>query len=242
MDSNSASAIIIKVDIIKNGQIMQTLTPNLQAYDVNIVDEDVNSPGYYRVKIVSHDTINDEVQFAWTNPVFVNKQLTRTITYDWEDGGTILGSYNDIDANNVSDPEPVFEGQSSLKLIDQASSGTPQAYVAWITNLQDGDEVTVGFWRYDTTPGTGPSCRIWAHYTKDLNNIESWSGSAGGNGDYGPGTGWDYTEHTWTFVDDGENNGLVIEARTYTDPGATAWIDNLTVTAPTHAAVIVPGN
>ena len=242
MNSNSPSAIIAKVDVIKNGQVMQTLAPNLPVYDVNIIDEDINSVGYYRVEIVSYDTISGEYQFAWTNPIFVNKIPTRTISYGWEDGGTILASYNDIDANNVCNPEPVFDGQSSLRLLDMAASGTPQAYVAWIQNLKHGDEVTVGFWRYDVTPETSPSCRIWGHYTTDNNDIQSYGGSASGNSDYGPSTGWDYTEYTWTFEGNGENNGLIIEARTYSNPGDTVWIDNLTVTAPTHAAVIVPGN
>ncbi len=32
-------------------------------------------------------------------------------TYGWENGGTILGSYNDIDAFNVGDPDPVHSGE-----------------------------------------------------------------------------------------------------------------------------------
>lgn len=82
-----------------------------------------------------------------------------TSTYGWEDGvGTILGSYNDIDAFNVGSPDPVHSGSRSLKLVDKASSGTPQAYVAWITGLEDGDTVEAGFWRYDITSGSAPSC------------------------------------------------------------------------------------
>lgn len=51
-----------------------------------------------------------------------------TGTYGWEDGvGTILGSYNDIDAFNVGFSDPVHNGDRALKLVDQASSGTIQA-------------------------------------------------------------------------------------------------------------------
>ena len=163
-----------------------------------------------------------------------------TSTYGWEDGvDTILGSYNDINAFNVGSPDPVHSGSRSLKLVDQASSGTPQAYVAWITGLEDGDAVEAGFWRYDTTSGSAPSVRIWAHYTNDLSDIDSYSGSAGGNSDYGSGEGWDLAEWSWTF-DSNYGNGLVIEARTYSNPGDTVWIDDLTITAPDTATITTP--
>ena len=243
MNSNSDSAIIAKVDIIKNGQVLQTINPNVPVYDVNIVDEDVNSPGYYRTEIVSYDMISGEYQFAWTNPVFVNKIPKRTINYGWEDDGTILGSYLDIEPNNVSDPEPVYQGSNSLKLVDRTQSGTPQAYLAWINDLQDGDQITAGFWQYDVSPEASPSCRIWAHYTSDVNNIDSYAGSAGGNDSYGNGTGWEYLEHTWVFdSSNGTRSGMAIEVRTYSNQGDIVWIDNLKVTAPTRAEIIVPGS
>ena len=119
--------------------------------------------------------------------------------------------------------------------------GTPQAYLAWITGLEDGDTVDADFWRYDTTSGSAPSVRIWAHYTNDLSDIDSYSGSAGGNSAYGSGEGWDLAEWSWTFNSDGgSHNGLVIEARTYSSPGDTVWIDDLTVTAPDTATITTP--
>ena len=243
MNSNNPSAIIAKADIYKNGRLWQSLTPYLPVYDVNIIDEDVNSPDYYRAEIVSLDTVSGQYQFAWANPVFVNKVPTRTISYDWEDGGTILGSYLDIEPNNVCSPEPVYEGKSSLKLVDKTASGTPQAYLAWITGLEDGDKITAGFWQYDVTPDAAPSCRIWGHYTSDVDNIDSFIGSAGGNDSYGTGTGWEYLENTWIFDSaGGTRTGFVVEVRTYSNPDDTVWIDNLKVTAPTHAEIIVPGN
>ena len=165
-----------------------------------------------------------------------------TSTYGWEDGvDTILGSYNDIDAFNVGSPDPVHSGSRSLKLVDQTVSGTPQAYMAWITGLVEGDTVEAGFWRYDTTAGSAPSVRIWAHYTNDLSDIDSYSASAGGNSDYGSGEGWDLAGWSWIFDSDGgSRNGLVIEARTYSSPGDTVWIDDLTVIAPDTATITTP--
>ena len=165
-----------------------------------------------------------------------------TSTYGWEDGvGTILGSYNDIDALNVGSLDPVHSGDRSLKLVDQASLGTPHAYVAWITGLVDGDTVDADFWRYDTTSGSAPSLRIWAHYTDNLSDIGSYLGSAGGNSDYGSGEGWDLASWSWIFdSDSGSRNGLVIEVRTYSSPGDTVWIDDLTVTAPDMATITTP--
>lgn len=164
---------------------------------------------------------------------------TSTATTHWEDGETVLGFYGDMDANTVTDP--VFVGDYSLCLTDQAASGTPQAYVAWINGLQDGDEVTAGFWCYDVTPGDAPSGRIWGHYTNDANDIQSYAASAGGNSEYGSGEGWDHLMQTWTFDSNGgERSGLVIEARTYSNAGDIIWIDDLSVTAPAHATITLP--
>ncbi len=162
------------------------------------------------------------------------------VTYGWEDGGTILGQYGDIIATNVGAPDPVHSGDHSLKLEDAQASGTPQAYIAFIWNLQDGDVVTVGFWRYDITPGTAPSCRVWAHWNDELpGNPDGYSGSASGNSDYGPGEGWDFTYYDWTV--DG-HTGIVIECRTYSSAGDIVWIDDMEITTPDHAYIQIPGD
>jgi hypothetical protein len=66
------------------------------------------------------------------------------------------------------DGNPVHSGNFSLKLEDNAPDGTPQAFVAFLWNLQDGDEITVGFWRYDDTPDAAPSVRLWGHWNDEL--------------------------------------------------------------------------
>jgi hypothetical protein len=165
----------------------------------------------------------------------------QTLSYGWEDGvGTVLGMFptDGQIATNVGAPDPVYAGERALKLVDNAASGTPQGYAAWIIGLQDGDQVTGSVWRYDTTPGTSPSGRIWGHYTNGT--IDDYAGSAGGQSDYGPGTGWDQTSWTWTFdaASDPTRTGLVIELRTYSSPGDTVWFDDISVTAPDHATII----
>ncbi len=163
------------------------------------------------------------------------------VDYGWEDAGTIIGQYSDIDAFNVPlTTDPVHSGNFSLKLVDQALSGTPQAYVAALWNLRDGDVITVGFWRYDDTPDASPSVRIWGHWNDELpGNIDGYSGSAGGNYDYGLGLGWDYTDFEYTVVDG--HTGLIIEARTYSNPGDTVWLDDLHIEAPDHVMIMIPG-
>jgi len=170
-----------------------------------------------------------------------------TVDYGWEDAGTVLGIYPDptlpsIIATNVAswDGDPVHGGNFSLKLEDNAPSGTPQAYLVYLWFLQDGDMVTVGFWRHDTTPGASPSVRIWAHWNDELPaNPDGYNGSAGGNEDYGPSEGWDYTEYTWTVAE--SHTGLVIEARTYSNPGDIVWLDDLHIEAPEHVYIQIPG-
>ena len=167
------------------------------------------------------------------------------VNYGWEDGGTVLDIYPDADsilATNVAtwDALPVYDGNFSLCLVDNAESGTPQAFLAYIWFLNEGDEVTVGFYRYDDTPDGSPSVRIWGHWNNMLPDDPSgYDGSAGGNADYGLGTGWDYTENTWTV--EAGISGLVVEARTYSEAGDTVFLDNLYVSVPDHAYVQIPG-
>jgi len=169
-----------------------------------------------------------------------------TVTYGWEDGGTILGSYgNLVDPLNVSDK--VNSGSYALKVTESPHSGTPQAYVGFVTGLTDGDVIDAGFFGYDDTPGASPSLRIWGHYALS-GDIDSYEGSASGNYTYTDGTGWSEVSHSWTFDSDGgARDALVIEARLYstpsTDPNGSTdfWIDDLTITAPDHAGIQTAG-
>lgn len=161
--------------------------------------------------------------------------MAATATCGWEGTDTVLGTYGDLVATIATDP--VYSGSQSLEL-ERTGSSTPQAYIAWVTGLDDGDTVAASFWRYDVTPSVAPSCRIWAHWNDDPGDIYGFSGSAGGQSEYGPGTGWDMAEYVWT-VEEG-HTGLVIEARVYSNPGDIVWIDDLTVTAPDGATIIVP--
>ncbi len=165
-----------------------------------------------------------------------------TYTQDFEDGTTtVLGLYGTGDppmiVTNVGAPDPVYGGLRSLRLEDNSPSGTPQAFIAWVYGLQDGDEITAGFWRYDDTPGVSPSVRIWAHWNDNPDDITGYNGSASGNGDYGEGLGWDY--HDWTWTVSGGHTGIVIEARTYSSIGDTSWIDDVTVTIPSRDGIVL---
>lgn len=166
-----------------------------------------------------------------------------TATCDWEGTETVLGLYGTgeppIVVSLVTDP--VHGGSQALSLEDNSPTGTPQAYVAWIVGLSDGDEVTASFWRYDITPGTTPpSCRIWGHWNDNPDDLFAHNGSAGGNDSYGAGAGWDLAEYTWTVT--GGHTGLVVEIRTYSEPGDTVFIDDLTVTAPDDVTIWTPEN
>ena len=192
-------------------------------------------------------------------------QAAQIVNYGWEDGvGTILGSYGNIanPANVTTGSDPGTNNQSPshvpalvvtphggsrmLEIMEDPHDGTPQAYVAYIENLSEGDQVTVGFYGWDSTPDTSPAMRIWGHYALN-GDVNSYDGSASGNGTYttGPETGaWSYVDYTWT-VEAGKE-ALVIEARLYSTPSTsttnstTYWIDDLSVTAPDGATVTVP--
>ena len=150
-------------------------------------------------------------------------------SYDWEDGGTILGTYGNLGyAANVLDP--LGGGSNVLEIHEDPIGSTPQAFVAWITGLTDGDEITGSFWGLGDGV-TDAKTRIWGHYTTAGGDIDAYDGSAGGNSTYS-GADWTFLEKTWTFNGDGGNHGgLVIEARLYSYSGGsgTAWIDNLNI-------------
>ncbi len=152
------------------------------------------------------------VAFAGGTPVLSG-------SYGWEDGtGTILGSFGNLsDAVNVTAEAGVQpnNGTRMLRVTESPTSGTPQAYIAYIENLQDGDIITASFFGFDQTPGTDPSLRIWGHYAES-GDVGSFSGSAGGNNTYTDGNGWGQVEHTWVFDSaGGTRDALVIEARLY---------------------------
>jgi len=73
VNSESPSAILVQIDIIKNGEILQTLSPMSPTYDGTVLDDDVTQNGYYRVEVTSLDTVTGAYYFAYSNPVFVNQ-------------------------------------------------------------------------------------------------------------------------------------------------------------------------
>lgn len=194
--------------------------------------------------------------------LFAVPALAVTANYSWEDGGTILSSYGNLCCDtNVTGPQtgsqgstlPDYtcpgaqDGTNYLHIAEDPHDGTPEAYVAWIVGLTDGDVVTASFYGYDITPGTSPSMRIWGGYTAVGGTIDDYAGSASGNYDYTAGTGWDYLEWTWTFDSSGgTRDGLTVRARLYSTPATSDpdhtdyWVDNLTVTYPEHAVLYFP--
>lgn len=206
-------------------------------------------------KVSGSDQFRDDA-VCWDFPDFIELRHPETLEsldlafvitceevewFGWEDLTTVLGLYGDgtppMIATNVGAPDPVYSGARSLRLEDNSPSGTPQAYLAWVRNLQDGDVVEAGFWRYDATPAASPSCRIWGHWN-DADSCTGYSGSAGGNSDYGPGTGWDFA--TWSWTVSGGHTGLIIECRTYSNPGDVVWVDDMMVRIPCGAVIIFP--
>ena len=162
-------------------------------------------------------------------------------SYDWEDGGTILGSYGNLGSATVAtatdDGAAPYLNSNLLRLVEDPYSGTPQAFISYVRNLSDGDQVTACFSTYDITPGSSPSLRIWGGY---LDADDNYAGSAGGNNDYGDGTGWSELCHTWTFEQsgDGDRIGLNVQARLYsTADDAVHYVDDLSVVAPLAATV-----
>ncbi|MBN1424587.1 T9SS type A sorting domain-containing protein [Candidatus Fermentibacteria bacterium] len=161
----------------------------------------------------------------------------QSMTFDWEDGlSTALGTNGNALLENSA--EQAQSGVRSLKFWEDPLSGTPQAYIWWITDCADGDTIDASFYVYDVTPGANPSGRIWAHYTNNT-DVMSYTGSAGGSSTYSDGTGWNELSFQWIFVNSGDDEGFVVEARIYSGEGANVlYIDNGYVRTSSNTAVI----
>jgi len=157
-----------------------------------------------------------------------------------------VGSATDTDPDPDVTVNPQA-GSAMLQLTESPHYGTPQAYIAYVEGLTDGDQVTASFYGWDSTDGASPSLRIWGHYAVS-GDVTSYNGSASGNSTYtgGSGAGWYKVDYTWTFdSDSGARDALVVEARLYStpstcDPCSTDfWIDTLHVEAPDGSTVTV---
>lgn len=72
-DSQNQAAVIVKVDIIKNGQVLQTQNP--MSADVEIqLENEVTQDSFYRVEVTAYDSISKKYRFAYSNPIFVEIQ------------------------------------------------------------------------------------------------------------------------------------------------------------------------
>jgi hypothetical protein len=71
VSSESPTAILVKIDVIKNGAVWQTLGPMAPSFEATLEDADVAEDGYYRIEVTSLDVLSGAYYFAWSNPVFV---------------------------------------------------------------------------------------------------------------------------------------------------------------------------
>ncbi len=69
--SESMTAILVQIKIIKNGEVLETISPMSPTYDDTLGDS-ATEDGYYRVEVTSVDMVTGTYQFAWSNPVFVD--------------------------------------------------------------------------------------------------------------------------------------------------------------------------
>jgi len=183
-------------------------------------------------------TISITLLILISMPVFA----AQTMTFDWEDGtSTCLLTY--LGANVVNTDEYAQSGTRSLKIWEDPLGSTPYAVVWWVTGCAQDDTIDANFYVYDTTPAASPSGRIWAHYTDDPMDIDSYAGSASGNSTYSDGTGWSNLAFQWVFDSDGGlRDGIAIEARIYSGSAGSQdsiiWVDNTYIRTSSDLATI----
>ncbi|MAH65263.1 MAG: hypothetical protein CMJ27_02565 [Phycisphaerae bacterium] len=158
----------------------------------------------------------------------------------WEDTSApaILGSFGNLSEWGYATADP-YAGGSSLFMIEDPVSGTPQGYVAWVTGLSEGDTVTATMWMKGASNGVDNDGkgRLWGHYTSN-DDITTYFGSASGSGDYaGEGGVWTLASHSWTIAEG--QTALVIEARMYSYGANNVLLgDDLVVSTNNDGAMI----
>jgi len=70
--SESPTGTLVKIDVIKNGEVWQTISPMQPVYEDTLTDRSVTGNGYYRVEVTSQEQPNGPYHYAWSNPVFVS--------------------------------------------------------------------------------------------------------------------------------------------------------------------------
>jgi hypothetical protein len=71
VSSESPTAVLVKIDILKNGVVWKTLSPLSPTFGDTITDAAVTEDGYYRVEVTSLDLATGRYYFAFSNPVFI---------------------------------------------------------------------------------------------------------------------------------------------------------------------------
>ncbi len=176
--------------------------------------------------------------------------LAATYTYSWDaTEADFLGSFNGemTAAYSLAANHPDGEGGGGLVLTRQtpSSNGVARGFLAAVWNLQEGDEVTFSYWRYDPM-SNWPDMRLWAHYNDALveaqdargQYMQALDGECYGNNDFGVENGWEQFSHTWTI--EAGHTGLVVDAVMYGDFGAQLYVDDISITVPDHASVRLP--
>ena len=163
----------------------------------------------------------------------------QVVTSGWEDwplgSSGVLGTFGDNLVTTVTD-ELALSGSQSLKLVEDPLSGTPQAYLAWVTGVSEGDTITASVWCYGT--GTTAKGRLWGHYST-ATDINAYQGSASGPADYiGIGQVWQAQTNTWTVAAGQE--AFVLEGRIYSydSDNHIVYYDDLAISSSNPNAVI----
>ncbi len=167
--------------------------------------------------------------------------------YGWEDGaGHIIYSKGNVyKAQNRA--EQVRSGSRAVKVsVKPTTNNNSKAAIAWVKNLEAGNQVTAKVWAYDNEPqGSGyNSTKIVADYTSSEDLTKDFGFVIGGS-DYTQGTGWEELETTFTFIpsEDEEQSGMLISALlsvNYANEIENYYLDDITIIVPEHAEVVLP--
>jgi hypothetical protein len=104
VNSESPTAVLAKIDIVKNGQVVQTISPLSPSY-ATALSYPMTERGYYRVEVTSVDGLTGAYHFAYSNPVFVKCPFDKDCDGYLDLIEKLLGS-NPDDA--TSTPESIF--------------------------------------------------------------------------------------------------------------------------------------
>jgi len=147
----------------------------------------------------------------------------------------VIGTFGNIGETLIVETG-CYNGESCLEATESPLSGTPEIYLAWVSNLNQGDIVKATVW---AKGGPTSEVGLCGHYTDEADDYNSFDESAGCSEEKaGAGKVWEKLSYSFTVEEDKEALLVAAKLYCYDEDDATVWIDDLKITVTSVSALV----